>query len=114
MMYDAFNQQKNDPFFAYKDCFTTFVASDWKHCIPLQPTDLIAYENFKDAMRKINPRDRRVSLEMLIDLDAFSGRAQTMDKEAILRLREEMIATALSLPAPHLIKPPTAIRGHEI
>ena len=94
VMLDAFNHAKHDLNFAYGDCFTTFAASDWKHCIPLQPADLVAYENFKDAMRKINPRDRRVSFEMLIDLDAFSGRAQSMDKEAILRLRKEMIATA--------------------
>jgi hypothetical protein len=71
----------------------------------------VAYENFKDAMRKINPRDRRASMKMLIDLDAFSGRAQSMDKPAILKLREGLMAAAMSQPAPHLIKRPTTVRG---
>jgi hypothetical protein len=97
VMFDAFNQQKQDPFFEYKDCFTTFAASDWKNCVLLQPADLVAYENFKDAMRKINSRDRRISYEMLIDLDAFSGRAQSMDKEAIIKLREGMMTAAVSM-----------------
>lgn len=109
VMLDAFNQQIADPAFEHRDCFTTFAPAGWENCIPLQPTDLVAYENFKDALRKINPRERRISLKMLVDLDAFSGRAQSMDKPAILRLREEMMATALSLPTPHLIKRPTAL-----
>jgi hypothetical protein len=111
VMLDGFNQQMADPAFEYKECFTTFAPKGWEHCVPLQPADLVAYENFKDAMRKINPRERRISLRMLVDLDAFSGRAQSMDQAAILRFREEMMATALSLPTPHLIKQPTAVRG---
>ena len=111
VMLDGFNQQMSDPAFEHKACFTTFAPMGWEHCIPLQPADLVAYENFKDALRKINPRERRISLKMLIDLDAFSGRAQSMDQPAIIRLREEMMATALSLPAPHLVTPPTALGG---
>jgi hypothetical protein len=109
VMADAFNQTKTDPHFVDGTCFTTFGSVGWEDCVPLQPADLVAYENFKDALRKINPRERRISLKMLIDLDAFSGRAQSMDKPAILRLREEMMATALSLPMPHLIKQPNAL-----
>lgn len=109
VMLEAFNQQIADPAFEHKDCFTSFAAAGWETCIPLQPADLVAYENFKDALRKINPRERRISLKMLVDLDAFSGRAQSMDKPAILRLREEMMATALSLPTPHLAKRPTTL-----
>jgi len=114
VMLDAFNQQMADPAFQHKECFTTFAPAGWEHCIPLQPADLVAYENFKDAMRKINPRDRRVSLKMLIDLDAFSGRAQSMDAAAIVKLREGLMAAALSFPTPHLINRSTrstAIRG---
>ena len=111
VMADAFNQQISDPNFPYRQCFTTFASTGWEHCIPLQPADLVAYENFKDAMRKINPRDRRISMKMLIDLDAFSGRAQSMDKNAILKLREGLMVAALSLTAPHLIKRPTAVRA---
>lgn len=110
VMLDGFNQQMADPAFEHKHCFTAFAPTGWEHCIPLQPADLVAYENFKDALRKINPRERRISLKMLIDLDAFSGRAQSMDKPAILRLREEMLATALSFPTPHLIDRPTRAR----
>ena len=109
-MQDAFIQLKNDQSFPYRECFTTFAPSDWKNCILLQPADLVAYENFKDAMRKISPRNRRPSMKRLIDLDAFSGRAQSMSKNAILKLKEGMITAALSLPTPHLSSRPTAIR----
>ena len=94
VMLEAFNQQFADPNFAYRRCFTTLTSSGWERCTPLQPADLVAYENFKDAMRKINPRDRRISLEMLIDLDAFSGRAQSMGADAILKLRQGLLAAA--------------------
>lgn len=100
VMLEAFNQQVADPNFAYKGCFTTLTSTGWESCIPLQPADLVAYENFKDAMRKVNPRDRRTSLEMLIDLDAFSGRAQSMGTDAILKLRQGLLAAACgSIPA---------------
>jgi hypothetical protein len=94
VMQEAFNQQITDPNFTFKGCFTTFTSTGWEHCIPLQPADLVAYENFKDAMRKVNPRDRRISLEMLIDLDTFSGRAQSMGADAILKLRQGLLAAA--------------------
>jgi hypothetical protein len=94
VMLEAFNQQMADPNFTYKGCFATFTSTGWERCIPLQPADLVAYENFKDAMRKVNARDRRISLEMLIDLDAFSGRAQSMDAAAILKLREGLLEAA--------------------
>jgi hypothetical protein len=92
VMLEAFNQLMTDSGFMYKTCFTTFKSTGWEHCIPLQPADLVAYENFKDAMQRVNERDRRMSLEMLIDLDAFSGRAQSMGTEAILKLREGLLA----------------------
>lgn len=92
VMQEAFNQQMADPNFTYKACFTTFKSVGWEQCVPLQPADLVAYENFKDAMRKVNARDRRMSLEMLIDLDAFSGRAQSMGTEAVLKLRDGLLA----------------------
>lgn len=96
VMQEAFSQQMTDPNFAYKSCFTTLTSTGWERCIPLQPADLVAYENFKDAMRKINARDRRISLEMLIDLDAFSGRAQSMGAEAAQKLREGLLAASVS------------------
>jgi hypothetical protein len=94
VMLEAFNQLMADTNFRHKGCFTTFTSTGWEHCVPLQPADLVAYENFKDAMRKINARDRRISLEMLIDLDAFSGRAQSMGADAILKLRQGLLAAA--------------------
>jgi hypothetical protein len=97
VMQEAFNQLMADPNFRYKGCFRTFTSTGWEHCIPLQPADLVAYENFKDAMRKVNPRDRRMSFEMLIDLDAFSGRAQSMGADAILKLRQGLLEAAGNL-----------------
>jgi hypothetical protein len=109
VMLDAFNQAMKDPHFEHKEAFTTFASTGWEHCIPLQPADLIAYENFKDVMRKINPRERRISLKMLINLDTIGARAQSMDKDAILALREAMMAAVLSQPMPHLTNRPTGL-----
>ncbi len=100
-MYDAFNAMKNDPGFEHGDCFVTFASSDWQHCIPLQPTDLVAYENFKDAMREVNPRDRRISLDLLLDLDSFGGRAQLMGERAILKMRHDLTMAGI----PSLVTP---------
>jgi hypothetical protein len=39
-------------------------------------------------------REIGMSLKMMIDLDAFSGRAQSMGANAILKLREGLLAAA--------------------
>jgi len=87
-MLRGFTQMRADKGFEHAECFTSFASMAWEDCIPLQPADLIAYENFKETCRQINPRKRRRTLELLLDLDSFGGRARYVNREALLALRD--------------------------
>ena len=82
-LFDAFTQMKNDPNFQYADRFTTIAPFGWEDCIPLQPADLLAYENLKEAELKTAGLKRRKSLELLLDLNAFGGRAKGINAEIL-------------------------------
>jgi hypothetical protein len=51
-MLEGFNQVVADKGFEHRECFTSFASMGWENCIPLQPADLIAYENFKETCAK--------------------------------------------------------------
>lgn len=84
---EAFNQVLDEPGFDHKECFVSLTSMGWENCIPLQPADLVAYENFKDSIRHKNPKDRSPALDMLINLKTFGGQAQFMGGDAIQRWR---------------------------
>jgi hypothetical protein len=48
-----------DSTFEYRNRFVSLVSEGWESCPWLQPADLIAYENFKEAMRAHTNRNRR-------------------------------------------------------
>jgi hypothetical protein len=73
---------------AFNNCFTTIEPRSWSNCTLLQPADLLAYENFKEAMRILDPRPRRRSLELLIDRNTLGGGVKFLNREALLALRE--------------------------
>jgi hypothetical protein len=85
---DAFRQAIEDPNFEYKEAFVTIAPMSWRNCTPLQPTDLIAYENFKEALRIVLPRKRRHSLQLLIDLKGFGGSVKFLDRKALVKLKK--------------------------
>jgi hypothetical protein len=89
---ESFTQVVDDVNCEHRNIFTTCAMTGWEYCIPLQPTDLVAYENFKDAMRKVAPRDRRKALELLVNLDSFGGRARFMGTDAIAGWRQVLLA----------------------
>jgi len=80
---EGFNQMMNDPTFLGKELFSTIAPLGWEDCTPLQPADMLAYESFKDALRKFNQKDRRKSLECLMQSGTFGGRAKQMTPENI-------------------------------
>lgn len=80
---EAFNQMKNDATFQYRDRFTTIASMGWEDCVPLQFADLLAYENFKEAQRSSTTRNRRKSLESLLSLSNFGGRAVGLGRDWI-------------------------------
>jgi hypothetical protein len=91
---DAFSNMLADPLFKCSGRFTSITPEQGRHCVMLQPADMIAYENFKDGMRLNNPngRERRKSLKTILDLDAISGRAQGFTIEGIRQLKKNMDA----------------------
>jgi hypothetical protein len=91
-MLEAYNLVLADKGFQHKDCFPSFVAMGWEDCIPLQPADLIAYENFKETDRHIHPRRRRKTLELLLDLGSYGGRARYLDRGALIAMRDVLRA----------------------
>jgi len=90
VMLATFNRLTNDESFKYRNRFTTITPTDWQHFVPLQPADLIAYENFKEGERLLDGRKRRKSLELILDLDSISGRAKGFNLASIRELKTIM------------------------
>ena len=84
----GFNRIMNDPTFSGKELFSTMAPMGWEDCIPLQPADLVAYETFKDALRQFNNKERRASLNTLLQSGSFGGRSKRMSTENIAEWRE--------------------------
>jgi hypothetical protein len=87
---ESFDFMMGDPTFKYKKYFSTLTSQCWQHCVPLQPADLIAYENFKEAQRAAVGRKRRKSLELILDLDSIGGTARALNRDNLRELRELM------------------------
>jgi hypothetical protein len=86
----SFNELINDSTFASRKCFTTIAPMGWENCVPLQPADLVAYENFKDGFRSLpnpKPRERRKILEELLSMDSFVPHAKMLTRENIAKLK---------------------------
>ncbi len=94
---DGFNVMMNDPTFRGKYLFSTIAPMGWEDCLPLQPADMLAYEVFKDALRQFNHKDRRPSLNYLLQSSSFGGRAKQMSLDNIKEWRE-IVAHAASRP----------------
>ena len=86
---EGFNHMRDDPTFTCRNRFLYITSESWEHCIPLQPADFLAYENYKESCRKwdIKPRDRRKSLEAFLDLSSISGRSAGFTGEGIKELK---------------------------
>lgn len=76
-----------DSTFTYRNRFASLVSEGWESCPWLQAADLIAYENFKEAMRPHTNRNRRGSLAALIDLDAVSGRSKGFTRQGVREMK---------------------------
>jgi hypothetical protein len=92
----SFESQLKDPTFKYASLYSTLVSSKWQECLPLQPADLLASENFKETLRHVssNERDRkrgrRIILSELLKVQSFGGFGKCLGEDAILELRKLM------------------------
>jgi hypothetical protein len=100
--YDAalaqqFSYILNDQSFSFRHRFTSLTPEYWQYCVPLQPADLVAFENYKEGMRFHVPESKeakrgqpRQSLTALIDLKSISGRARGFTRELIKELKNKI------------------------
>ena len=91
----AFDELVNDPTFSYRNCFTTIAPLGWEDCIPLQPADLLAYENFKEGLRQVQPRDRRIIMSEILLIEDFVAHAKIVDRATMIKLRDRWRASQL-------------------
>lgn len=87
---EAFNHMKNDETLIHRERFTTIAPMGWEDCIPLQPADLLAYENFKIVERESAGHKRRKSMELILDLDSFGGRGVKLQRAGIREIKEKL------------------------
>jgi hypothetical protein len=90
-MLQAFNVAMADSQFKHRNRFVSLTAMGWRHCTPLQPTDLIAYENMKESERHTKTtRDRRKSLAAILQYGQMGGRLYGVNKEGLLHFRDRL------------------------
>jgi hypothetical protein len=73
--------------FGFSKQFTTIASIGWEECVPLQPTDLIAYENFKESERHYAGRKRRRSLDAILSMKQFGGSLTHLDRDTLRKLK---------------------------
>lgn len=62
-MLRRFKSLVEDPAFAFRRYFTSLSPVCWQACTALQPADLMAYENMKDAERRLDSRKTRYTFQ---------------------------------------------------
>ena len=82
ILLESFDAMLNDQTFHYRNRFSSIAPMSWEHCIPLQPADMLAYENFKEVERQ-SKRNRRKSLQVILDIPSFGGKCVSIPREGI-------------------------------
>jgi len=90
-MLTRFKSLKEDPQFAYGRYLTTLAPLGWKDCILLQPADLMAYENMKDAERRLDSRKTRYTFQKICENDSTGILNRTIGPEMLQSLGEEFM-----------------------
>lgn len=97
VLLESFDSMINDETFKYKDRFSSITSMSWEHCVPLQPADVVAYENFKEVERHYQNRDRRKSLIALLALEStFGGRCIEIQRQGIREIKEMLEAAKVA------------------
>ena len=87
---ESFQGLMSHPKFTHRIYFETVEPSSWQECKLLQAADLVAYESMKDAETKIDPRNRRKSLQLLLDMESFGMTAKYIGSDEVYRIAEEL------------------------
>lgn len=104
VLQEAFDSYRRDETAAFGGIFSTLAPMGWEDCVPLQPADFIAYENYKEVLRRVSDnekdrkRDRRIPLKELLNSDSFGGFCKSLGEGAIAelnRLMDESVSRAI-------------------
>jgi len=104
VLQEAFDSYRRDKSSSYGSIFASLDPMGWEDCVPLQPADLIAYENYKEVLRHVSEnekdrrRSRRIPLSELLDSNSFGGSCKSLGEDAILelnRLMDESVSRAI-------------------
>lgn len=79
---------KPSPIYKDRHRFVSLAPMQWQHCVPLQPADLIAYENFKELERYYVQRNRRKSLHSIVTEGRLGGSSLRLHAPALDKLKE--------------------------
>jgi hypothetical protein len=84
VLLDAFNiLAEDESYFAAAKRFCSIAPMSWEQCIPLQQADLLAYENYKESRRSVSLRDRRKSLNWILERGQLGGFLKGFNAEAL-------------------------------
>jgi hypothetical protein len=87
--YDAvllhtFNALTNDPEFSNRKRFNSVTSMSSETTIPLQVADLMAYENLKEVKNHSSGRNRRKSLDAILNFEELGGTLRGINKESVI------------------------------
>ncbi len=75
---DWFNLLLEDEKFQFRHRYISITSERWESCGPLQPADLVAYENFKEGMR-YHVKESKEAQRGKMRLSGIRGRAESGD-----------------------------------
>jgi hypothetical protein len=88
VLLDAFTFFLDNQAFLDRFRFLSFIPMGWEKCVPLQIADLVAYENFKEVQRQPTDRDRRKSLQIILDGEKWGGHFKELDDSLLFQYGE--------------------------
>lgn len=86
VLLNTFNSLKEDNTLKNHALLDSIESTGWGDEVRLQAADFLAFESFKIVERQRSKRDRRKSMQALLDLDSFAGRASLILPEGLKQI----------------------------
>jgi hypothetical protein len=88
VLIDTLKELKTDPGITCRNRLVNIELKTWQEETLLQPADLIAYENFKVAERKLAGADMRITMKKILETE-FRGRNARLEKDLLQEWRDK-------------------------
>ena len=90
VLLNTFNSLKEDNTLKNHALLDSIESTGWGDEVRLQAADFLAFESFKIVERQRSKRERRKSMQALLDLDSFAGRASLILPEGLKQIRNTL------------------------